>query len=92
MRFSINSALKSHYRREEKLLREIGYPRTDEHAAYHEAQLKAAEKLERRLGKDDGTSRQDLAEELVAFVLADILKGDLKFKSFLVEIRLSKEG
>ena len=84
-------ALKSHYRREENLLRETGYPRTDEHAAYHEARLKEAEKLERHLGEDDGISERDFAEELVAFVLEDILKGDLKFKSFLVEKRLNEE-
>jgi hemerythrin len=81
-------ALTSHFRRDEKLLREIGCPRTDEHAAYHEDQIKTAEKLERRFGKDGGTPRQDFAEELVGFILAEILKGDLEFKSFLVEKKL----
>ena len=82
-------ALESHFQREENILREIGYPRTDEHAAYHKELLARAGQIQRQYKKGAGDRGNKLIEDLISLVLADILKGDLKFKSFLVEKKLS---
>ena len=83
-------ALESHFQREEDFLREIGYPRTDEHTAFHKELLARARQIQRQYKKGGGDRGKKLIDDLISLVLTDILKGDLKFKSFLIEKKLRK--
>jgi hemerythrin-like metal-binding protein len=84
-------ALESHFQWEENFLQEIDYPRTEEHAAYHQELLARAGQIQRQYKKGAGDRGKELIDDLISLVLADILMGDLKFKSFLIEKKLSKE-
>jgi len=77
---------KAHFAVEEALLRDAGYPGLEEHIKYHEKLL-----LEAQAAKeicDQIKNAEDLercGDVLGAFLVDDILRGDLHFKSFLEE-------
>jgi len=79
-----------HFKREERLLREIHYPSADLHKNYH------AELLLRAYAVKDACKAitsadvfRECCEEMIGFLIDDIVGGDLKIKSFLQEIGLT---
>lgn len=73
-----------HFAREEAFLAEARYPGLEEHAFYHKSLLLQAEHI--RAICEDTESDHDLNacfEEMTQFLIDDILRGDLRFKSYL---------
>ena len=74
----------AHFRREEKMLEEFGYPNVEIHKKYHTellARAKAVKSVCEAL-----ETKQNLKEcchEMFGFLVDDIVMGDLKFKSYL---------
>lgn len=73
-----------HFRTEEGLLSEIGFPRIGEHSAYHaELLMRATAIKEMCAGLTETTKLRQCFEDLARFMVDDIVRGDLDFKSFL---------
>ncbi len=80
-----------HFGREEELLGGLGWPGLSAHVAYHSELLLQAELLKSLC--DRAAERAELEEHFNAiadFVIDDLLRGDLEFKSFLQEKRSSE--
>jgi len=74
----------SHFRHEEKLFEELGYPSIVGHRTYHDDLILQVREL-KGLGYDK-VSKEALFRrfvEMADFVVDDILRGDLEFKEFL---------
>lgn len=76
----------AHFEREEAYLRQAGYGGIDEHAEFHARLLEKAKTM-RRACEDlqEGEDLADCYRQVVAFMVDDIVRGDLQFKSFLEE-------
>jgi hemerythrin len=88
---SFINVAKHHFHREEKILSEAGFPRLKEHVKYHKELLKKSDETKRLC--TDITDREQLQKcfgELVGFLIDDVVRGDMDFKSFLVEKGLAK--
>ena len=76
-----------HFEAEETLLRDLGYPGLKAHMAYHLEMMARAETVmglcEQKLADPEDVT--PCFEELIRFLIDDIIRGDLVFKSFLVE-------
>ncbi len=73
-----------HFKREEALLRKVGYPGVDMHEEYHSelvGQASAVKDVCKRIKSRENF--QECCSELFGFLVDDIVAGDLKFKSFL---------
>jgi len=75
---------KSHFAREEKILREIEFPSTDVHEAYHADLLERADVVKEAC-KAIRSDRdfKGCCEEMFGFLIDDVIAGDMKIKSFL---------
>lgn len=74
----------SHFEREEALLENWGFPNVLEHRGYHRALLDKARNMKRAgLTAVTAESLLEFANELTAFIIDDVIRGDMKFKSFL---------
>lgn len=82
---------KDHFDREEGILREAGFPRLDEHAVFHDELLKKAHRVKKLcIDMSDRELLRECFDEMAAFMIEDVVRGDLDFKSFLEEKGLAK--
>lgn len=76
----------AHFKREEDLLKEAGYPSVEIHSEYHsELVARAIAVKEICIGIRSRENFIECCEEMFAFLVDDIVAGDLNFKSFLQE-------
>ena len=75
-----------HFRAEEQLLEELGYPGVKDHAAFHsELVLKAKAVKVLCMDMTEPDSIQRCFDEMATLLIEDVVKGDLQFVSFLIE-------
>ncbi|MEJ2141796.1 MAG: hemerythrin domain-containing protein [Gammaproteobacteria bacterium] len=85
--FLLESA-EAHFKSEEKFLEELNYPGLEEHKKYHQELINQGKYM-----KDicEGiVEDQDVAlcfKGMSRFIIDDIFKGDIKFKSFIDDVR-----
>ncbi|HEC14678.1 MAG TPA: hypothetical protein ENI72_02865, partial [Rhodospirillales bacterium] len=85
---SFLDAIRDHFSREEKILEKIGYPNIKNHVLEHGKLLYQADELRKMAGRaSDKAQLQCFLNELVAFLLGDILHADVDFKSYIQEER-----
>ena len=75
---------KEHFSREEEFLLKVKYPNLEKHKNYHEKLLLKADETKRKCEEID--TQQDLKEcfdMMATFLIDDILRGDIEFKSYL---------
>ena len=81
---SLEAAAAAHFAREEDILDRLRYPEIERHREYHAELIRRVREL-RRLG--EGKVAKDALfqrfAEMADFVVDDIIRGDLEFKSFL---------
>ncbi len=77
-------AAEAHFRREEQLLERLGYPRLAQHVAYHRELVAKVGRL-KALGYAKAGKAAILQhyEQLAAFVLDDIIRGDMELLPYL---------
>ncbi|MEO3430234.1 hemerythrin domain-containing protein [Pelagibius sp. CAU 1746] len=74
----------NHFMREETLLLRWGYPDAKTHAMYHQRLLDRAKAVRRACGKIESQEAfEECCEEMMTFLVDDVVRGDLKMKSFL---------
>ena len=75
---------RDHFTHEEKILKDLNFPRLKEHALFHASLLDKGEAI-RAMCKDQNDPAQldDCFTELVRFFIEDVVRGDLDFVSFL---------
>ena len=84
-------ASKAHFRREESLLSQLGFSRLSGHVRYHAGLLEKAQKVRQVCEDAAGKAAiQDCYDEMLSFLVDDIVRGDYDFKSFLEERGLAK--
>lgn len=77
---------KNHFKAEEALLAELGYPGLSDHAAFHrELVLKAKAVRALCMDMNNPDSIQRCFDEMATLLIEDVVKGDLQFVSFLIE-------
>ena len=87
------AAAEKHFAEEEKFLVEIDYADTEAHKGYHKLLLDKAKRLKRvcdeamEEGKVEGCYN-----EVIAFLIDDIVRGDKQFKSYLDQLGLTREA
>ena len=83
----------AHFTREEALLEKIGFPATEEHKEYHANLLARAENV-KEVCKVIKSERAflDCCEEMFGFLIDDVVKGDLKIKSYMQEKGITHRG
>lgn len=75
---------RAHFDREEKFLQKIDYPSLESHKKYHQKLLvKAEETRNICAGLDAEYEARECFNSMANFIIDDILRGDIKFKSFL---------
>ena len=75
---------RNHFDREELFLQQVGYPELESHKTYHEDLLAQVSVIERICeGTDHHRDLNSCVDRMAAFLVDDILKGDIQFKSFL---------
>jgi len=75
-----------HFAMEEWLLRANDFPRLESHRRYHRLLSREGRALAARVaGCDTGEALRGLSEAFLRFILDDIIKGDLDFKSHVQE-------
>lgn len=82
---------KAHFEREEALLERHGFPRLQSHVRYHAGLLDKAERMKRIC--ENITGRHEIREcydEMLSFLVDDVVRGDYDFKSFLEEKGLAR--
>jgi len=80
----ITDFAQSHFEREEILLRQWGYPDAAGHARYHQHLMAQALELKRScLEQETPATFQECCQNMVSFIIDDVVRGDLKLKSFL---------
>ena len=74
----------AHFEREELYLLEVGYPELENHKQYHRnllVQASATKRVCEEIRTDQDI--QECFDGMVNFLIDDVLKGDVRFKSFL---------
>jgi hemerythrin-like metal-binding protein len=88
---SFIEAAREHFAREEQILRAAGFPRLTQHCVYHWGLLQRAHSVRRMCGDmSDRTEIRDCFENLVSFMIDDVILGDMDFKSFLQDQGLAR--
>ncbi len=83
----------AHFAREEQYLRRAGYPQVDSHRHYHAVLLDKAKALREVCdAKSDPTDAHRCYDEVIAFLIDDVVRGDMMFKSFLDDRGLTRQG
>jgi cyclic di-GMP phosphodiesterase len=73
-----------HFVSEEKILLGLNYPKIEEHCAYHKELLVMAKATATKcLDMKDETNMMTCFDEMIQFVINDIITGDVQFKSHL---------
>ena len=81
---SLLKEARAHFSREEKFLYETNFPGLAEHKMYHEELLLKADTTKRICeGIETEHDLQECFDGMSRFLIDDILKGDMKFKSYL---------
>jgi hemerythrin len=79
-----------HFAREEILLEGWKYPEAKKHAAYHAGLLARAEAVRRACADIESPETfEECCEEMMSFLVADVVSGDMKLKSFLEKTGLT---
>lgn len=74
----------AHFQNEECILAQAGYPYLGEHSAYHSQMLANADAARLRFGEaQNQENRLKHIEEMIGFLVDDILSSDMTFVSFL---------
>lgn len=74
----------AHFTREEKFLRDVKYPGLKEHTQYHQELLVQANTIKTICaGMETNIDLKKCFDGMANFIVDDILKGDIKFKSYL---------
>ncbi|MGD9537052.1 MAG: bacteriohemerythrin [Alphaproteobacteria bacterium] len=85
------AAAKAHFEREEALLAHHGFPRLQRHVRYHVGLLDKAERMKRVCENVTGKHEiRDCYDEMLSFLVDDVVRGDYDFKSFLEEKGIAK--
>ncbi len=77
---------RAHFEKEEALLARLDYPDLNQHMEYHTRLLEHATETKRiceQLTQQE--MMQKCVDEMLGFLVDDIVKGDMEFKSFLQE-------
>jgi hemerythrin len=71
---------------------EVGYPEVEEHCIYHAQLLERADEI-KKMCRDMGDRKQlkKCFDEMVAFFVDDVVKGDLGFISHLMNAGIVKQ-
>lgn len=80
------SICEAHFKTEEALLDELGYPNLRDHTVFHNELLLKAKSVRilcMDVAKPDHVQR--CFEEMATLLIEDVVKGDLQFVSFLIE-------
>jgi len=81
---------KEHFQREEAFLASHGYGSTNEHTEYHGELLDRAVALKETCCKLVSPDEiEGCCDELMSYIVDDIVKGDMQLKSFLQEAKLT---
>ena len=81
---SLLKEAREHFSREEKFLSEAKYPGLDEHIIYHQTLLLKAHTTKKICeGIQSDHDLEKCFDGMAQFLIDDILKGDIMFKSFL---------
>jgi hemerythrin-like metal-binding protein len=81
---------RQHFVDEEHILRKINFPKLEEHQSQHQELLKKGEKIrEICVHSGNGPDIEKRLEEMIEFLLGDILEADMQFKSYLQESDLA---
>jgi len=81
---------KAHFAREEALLERWGYPEAKTHATYHARLLQRAKTLHQTCAQiESAEAFEECCEELMSFLVDDVVGGDMKLKSFFEASRLT---
>ena len=81
---------RSHFKREEAFLKRHGYAEVKKHAGYHEVLLQRAAAVAKACRSVETPGEYlKCCEELMSFLVDDVVRGDLKLKSFLQEAGLT---
>jgi len=84
--------LERHFKHEISILRELGFPRVEEHAVYHDQMLRELDTLRRQLEAGAELISIDLVHARVTNLLVhDIIREDMEFKSFIIELNRASE-
>jgi hemerythrin-like metal-binding protein len=74
----------SHFEREERLLRNWNFPDIDKHKSYHTALLARAESLREVCRNVESEQEyQTCCEQMMSFLVDDVIRGDVQLKSFV---------
>lgn len=80
-----------HFAREEEILAEAGFPEISAHKRYHASLLMQAKELALVCHVEPNPERARICyEELLVFLIDDVVRGDLPFKSYLNHKGLSR--
>ena len=81
---------REHFDREEAFIERHGFTGARRHAEYHRGLLGRAEAV-RKVCREIDTPEafQDCCEELMSFLIDDVVRGDMNLKSFLKEAGLT---
>lgn len=86
-------ACKTHFAWEEDVLARAGFPGLEGHKVYHTSLLAKADELRRSCDVEtDLDKAHDCYEEVVAFLIDDVLRGDIEFNSYLAYFKGGRKG
>ena len=78
------AAVERHFEQEEHILENSGFPGLEEHKRYHRSLLRKARQLQRLCEVERHRGKIDRCYiEVVGFLLDDVVRGDMNFKSHL---------
>ena len=76
----------AHFKREEAFLISIDFPRVESHSAAHKQLLEMGrETLKTAKATPEGADAKHCLEEMIYFLLEDIIKADSEFKTYAQE-------
>ncbi len=76
----------NHFKSEEALLADIGYPHLKDHAVFHtELLLKAKAIKALCMDADNPDALKRCFDEMATLLIEDVVRGDMQFVSFMVE-------
>jgi hemerythrin len=79
-----------HFAREEAFLESWGYPEVETHAKYHGELVERAKAVFSTCAQaETPEAYEECSEKMMAFLVEDVLRGDMKFKSFLENATLT---
>lgn len=80
----VRAFARSHFEREEKLLKDWNYPSTEMHTSYHAELMARADAVAETCTRiESAAGFEDCCREMMSFLIDDVVRGDLHLKSFL---------